>query len=541
MLFKSSIFFNPFSFLISQIRRIYLNSKIYNKKISKVYEGDLEYRPTLNLLDCIIKTKTRSLKVEELQIKEIWTKQNLNKKDYTKLHSFFWLFSIDLKSSKNITQSILLNWMKNFNEYNKNNWQIDILSKRIISWIANSQITYDGSSKDYKFLFSKTLKKQVNHLINEINNSANVDDKMLGCTAIILAGISFKDQGKYYEYGLDLLRKIVNNSFLVDGFPKSRNPRQLLFYLKYLILIREILKESYNEVPEYLNETIYYSGKSFEFFYNNTNDQFLFNGNHLTDLSSFNKFIKDHNYKFKSEGNTVGGYLILRNKKNSFIMDVGSPPEKKYSTEYQSGALSIEIVHEGEKLITNCGYYQDFKHKLNLISKSTATHSALCVDNRSSCNFRKLINGHSILDTGLKVYKKETVLNDDSWQISAQHDGYLKRYGVIYQRNIFFDLNKQEYIGTEKLKLKKNFQEVDYDIRFHLMPEVNAIQTQDKKSVLIQLKKSGWKFTCENKDFGVETGLYFGNKNIYSENQNIFINGSLSEGEIKIIWKLKKI
>ena len=85
-----------------------------------------------------------------------------------------------------------------------------------------------------------------------------------------------------------------------------------------------------------------------ENFYNNTNDQFLFNGNHLTDLSFFNKFIKDHNYKFKSEGNTVGGYLILRNKKNSLIMDVGSPPEKKYSAEYQSGALSIEIVHEGE-------------------------------------------------------------------------------------------------------------------------------------------------------------------------------------------------
>ena len=107
----------------------------------------------------------------------------------------------------------------------------------------------------------------------------------------------------------------------------------------------------------------------------------------------------------------------------------------------------------------------------------------MCIDNRSSCNFKKLINGHSILDAGLKVYKKETVLNDDNWQISAYHDGYLKRYGVIYQRNIFFDLNKQEYVGIEKLKLKKNFQEVNYDIRFHLMPDVNAIQTQDKKSV----------------------------------------------------------
>ena len=47
------------------------------------------------------------------------------------------------------------------------------------------------------------------------------------------------------------------------------------------------------------------------------------------------------------------------------------------------------------------------------------------------------------------------------------------------------------------------------------------------------------KFTCENKGPGVETGLYFGNK-IYSENQNIFINGSLSEAT-KIVWKLQKI
>ena len=90
-------------------------------------------------------------------------------------------------------------------------------------------------------------------------------------------------------------------------------------------------------------------------------------------------------------------------------------------------------------------------------------------------------------------------------------------------------MNKQEYIGIEKLKLKKNFLEVDYDIRFHLLPEVNAIQTQDKKSVLIQLKKSGWKFTCENKDFGVETGLYLEIK-IYIRKIKIY---SLMEAYLK--------
>ena len=53
------------------------------------------------------------------------------------------------------------------------------------------------------------------------------------------------------------------------------------------------------------------------------------------------------------------------------------------------------------------------------------------------------------------------------------------------------------------------------------MPETNAIKTQDKKSILLQLKKSGWKFTCDSKSFGVEQGLYFGKKDVYTENKNI--------------------
>ena len=44
----------------------------------------------------------------------------------------------------------------------------------------------------------------------------------------------------------------------MNGFTKSRNIRQLVFYLKYFILIREWLKDSQNEIPEYLNEKIFY-------------------------------------------------------------------------------------------------------------------------------------------------------------------------------------------------------------------------------------------------------------------------------------------
>ena len=40
-----------------------------------------------------------------------------------------------------------------------------------------------------KNLFNKIIQKQTNHLINEINNSKKIENKMIGCAAIILVGL----------------------------------------------------------------------------------------------------------------------------------------------------------------------------------------------------------------------------------------------------------------------------------------------------------------------------------------------------------------
>ena len=230
-----------FLFLSNHLRKFYLHSSIYNKKISKINDRTLQYTPSPNLLDCLVKYNKKKNNIEDYFINSLWTNSKLNKKDYEKLHNFYWLFSIDLKSSKKITQSIISNWIDLNLNYNQNNWEIDTLSKRIISWISNSKLTYDESSKDYKDKFNNIIKKQINHLINEINRSEWIDDKMIGCSAIILAGLSYQDKQNYLSYGLNLLKKIINFSFDQDGFPKSRNFRQLSFYLKYFVLIREWL------------------------------------------------------------------------------------------------------------------------------------------------------------------------------------------------------------------------------------------------------------------------------------------------------------
>ena len=67
------------------------------------------------------------------------------------------------------------------------------------------------------------------------------------------------------------------------------------------------------------------------------------------------------------------------------------------------------------------------------------------------------------------------------------------------------------------------------------------MKTQDNKTILIELADEGWKFTCENHDINIDNGLYFGNKNLYTENQNIFISGISNNQTENIRWEIKKI
>ena len=94
--------------------------------------------------------------------------------------------------------------------------------------------------------------------------------------------------------GLNLLKKLVKFSFDNNGFPKSRSIKQLCFYLKYFILIREWFKESQSEIPDFINENIYYLGQAYAFTWQNNKIDLLFNGNNETNNINFDHYLKKH-------------------------------------------------------------------------------------------------------------------------------------------------------------------------------------------------------------------------------------------------------
>ncbi len=540
MNFRNSLnFINEFFFSLStHIRNIYLRSSFYNNKISKLEISNIKYKPSLSILSCLIKYEKKKIKIEDLDKDNIWNKEVSNR-NHNKLNNFFWLFSIDLKSSNFVTQSIVEKWIDINKTYNFKNWQVDVLSKRIISWISNSNIVYDESDISYKNKFNLSINKQVNHLINEIKRSISVDDKLLGCTAITITGLSYKNT-RFLNFGLLLLKKIIQSSFDKDFFPKTRSIRQLNFYLKYFVLIRELLKESLNEIPEYLDEAIFYLGKSYSIF-SDIEKSLLFNGNHQISSSEFNKYLSMHRYKFENTDSEVGGYAILKKKASILAMDIGPSPSRKFSNNYQSGALSFEFFYKGIKLVSNSGYFQNYKDKFNLISKSTAAQSTLVVDNHSSCSFEKKSLNYKKIENGLNILDKEVVNEKNYCLIKASHDGYLKRFGIIHQRSVELLVAENKLFGKDKLIKKREVSSKKFDIRFHFLPGVKIVKTLDGKIILIEIENSGWRFMTNCEIINIESGVYFGNKNLSNENQNICISGNINNDIQEIKWEFEKI
>jgi hypothetical protein len=128
-----------------QFRNIYLNSNFYDKKISKIYNEELIYKPSPHLLSSLIKYQTQKINVDSISEENLWENENINNDNFKRLNNFYWFFTLDLKSSRKKTQKIVSDWITKNHKYNSRSWEFDLTSKRIIAWLSNHSLIIRAS------------------------------------------------------------------------------------------------------------------------------------------------------------------------------------------------------------------------------------------------------------------------------------------------------------------------------------------------------------------------------------------------------------
>ena len=527
---------------IKFFKKVYFSSNRYNNSLKSKIPTQVFFNPNPFLLSIISPYKKSSFKINEINPNDFWLE---NKKDkIIKHHSFLWLSLLDRKiDGKNIKRIIYL-WTLKYSNFKNKIWENSILSSRVISWMLNIDIIINNGTFDFKKKVFQNIIYQCNHLRKNIKYEKNPVKRIQVLTALILSGIVFKEYKSNYEEGIRELEKFVKHYFDSDGFPFTRNPNDLIFFSQYLLLCHENINEAQEFVPEFLSEIIQKNLLCIKFFKTPDDKLPLFNGSSENNVNHFEKYLEKLKLSKRDKKNTVGGIFFAKTKNQVLYFDVGSPPEKNFSRNYQSGPLSFEYYLDGIKIISNSGFGNNISTKAELISRLTASQSTLTINDTSITKFErsKLINrvfGNSIKST-FKVQEHEFINDKNLIGCSVSHNGYEKKFSCTHKREIYLDHESNFLKGTDHILKKSDGIPIRYVFRFYLNPELAAVKTMSGNSALIQISKNkSLIFTVNNESINIEKSIYLGGKKIL-DSTCITISGNLVNKNKSLNWEIKK-
>jgi uncharacterized heparinase superfamily protein len=525
------------------IKKIYFSTSYYNKSLISKTPQQFYFHPNPFLLASITNYKKYSFKVSEVDPNLFWIKQK-NIQEEKELNSFLWLNLIDRKNDGKMLQKIINIWMLKHSNYKKDIWESSVLSKRIISWLLNVEIILNNGTFEFKKKFLNSIISQTNHLKKNIKFEKDYSKKLEILTALLLSGLVFKEYLDNYNVGIKELEKLVKTYFDDDGFPLTRNPSDLIFFSKYLLLCKECIKDAQQYIPDFLDTIIDKNFICLKTILTPSDNIPLFNGGTEENLVKFNRFINELDYKSKNKKNIIGGIHVYRVKNDAIFFDIGEPPKKKFSKSYQSGPLSFEYYLDGVKIITNCGFGSNISSKAELLSRLTSAQSTLTVNDTSVTKFErnKIVNkvfGNSIKNT-FKILNSDFNDNFNHIKLSASHNGYEKAFGCVHKRSISIDKKSKNLVGCDELTKEKDGKPLNYNIRFHLSPGLTAVKTMSGNSVLIQLSKNkSLLFTIKGESVALEKSIFLGCNKIL-ENTCVTVSGNLVNKDKAVHWEIKK-
>ena len=529
--------------LTKTIKRFYFRTNYYYKSLKSEIPKQFYFYPNPFLLSSLTNHQNFSFKIENVNLEILWNKPTSIKNEKN-LNNFFWLSLIDRKNDGIIIQKIISKWIYKNEKYKKIIWDSDVLSKRVISWILNAEIILNNTDNNFKNHFLQSVIIQINHLKKNIEFQNNYSKKIENITAILLSGLVFKEYSNNFDLGIKELERLVENFFDIQGFPNSRNPNDLIKISKYLILIKECSKDAQNYIPEYLDDIIEKNLNCLNSIKTPRNETPLFNGNTENKIDKYLEYVRSLDYKFKKNKNLIGNLYILKNKKQNIFFDVGEPPKKSFSNNYQSGPLSFEYYVNENKVITNCGFGSQISKKAELLSRLTSAQSTLCINDTSVTKFErnKLINSTygALIKNNFKTSDVNFFEEDNSVEVTASHNAY-ENLGYIHKRIIKIEKNNEDLLGSDILiKKREKTPTINYAIRFHLYPGISAIKTIGEKSIVLQIEKNkSLVFSSENEKILIEKSIFLGRNQILN-NFCITIYGVAKNEEKKIDWLIKK-
>jgi uncharacterized heparinase superfamily protein len=127
----------------------------------------------------------------------------------------------------------------------------------------------------------------------------------------------------------------------------------------------------------------------------------------------------------------------------------------------------------------------------------------------------------------------------------ARHAGYEQTFGVTHERRLFLAANGRDLRGEDRFLANldglDHLANVDFAIRFHLHPSLNASLSRDRSSVMLVLpNRQGWRFSARGGVMVLEDSVYLPGHAKPRRGQQIVLKGTVGRPD-RVVWAFKRM
>jgi uncharacterized heparinase superfamily protein len=438
------------------------------------------------------------------------------------LLGFGWLRHLraaDTALTRANARSLIDDWISNQARRRPLERRPDVLARRVISLLSQAPLVLGDTDSKFYRKYLRGLTREIRHLRYAMLDTVDGVPRLQVLIALCYASLCLANQARHIRSATRRLSDELQRQILPDGGHISRNPGALVDLLSDLLPLRQTFAARNIAPPPALLNSIDRMMPMLRFFRHGDGTFALFNGmsSAPSDLvATLLAYDDTHGVPMANMPHT--GFQRLDAGEMTVIMDTGPPPPPSVSHDAHAGCLSFELSSGPSRIVINCGMPSTGRDNWRPFARSTAAHSTLTYNDTSSCQFvelsavKRLLQGAPIISGPSNVESyREAVADADI--LTASHDGYLARFGVLHRRVLMAALDGSRLDGEDTLspppggRIKGH--DTDYALRFHLHPSVKASRLSDARGVMLVLpNRDVWTFEALDDKVDLEDSVF---------------------------------
>ncbi|HJQ17614.1 MAG TPA: heparinase II/III family protein [Allosphingosinicella sp.] len=467
------------------------------------------------------------------------------------LQSFAWLRDLAAAATREkgarLAEKIARHWLDTYSlRPDEHAWRPDLWGRRILFWTAYAPYILSSRDMVYRATLLNTLARGARHLENNADKAPAGLPRINAWAGVIASAMVVQGGPARLSHGETGFARALLATLHDDGGLVSRSPVDQLGLVETLGQLRALYYSGRREMPERLQDAL--SGSVAALLAVTLGDEALSSwqgGNMLTRrrLAAAVEASGVHSRPLRQARGW--GYQRLAAKNSIVVFDGAPPPAIRAFAGGCASTLAFEFSDGADRLVVNCGgvgpWSGTLPAELAHLLRYTAAHSTLTLGDRNST----AILQDGTLGRGVSQVELSRDETAGIGRVEASHDGYVRRFGLIHERQLILAGDGQELRGEDNLlprgRRRKRSEPVPFAIRFHLGPAVETATTADGQGALLRVRGGGaWQFRCRGGTLAIEDSLWLDGAGVPRNTAQLVVSGETPPTGMNIAWQFRR-